>query len=224
METSNLPTDGPARLGRLFEEATPAELTYGLRWYADAHAWAQSLAERYGVTVDQVAGVTAALSPQTSWPENQRRVEAMLRTRKSPGFRHGIVKSHRILDGESPYDVLNTGTGPKSLAFYDNIARPTSSDAVTLDRHAVHAFVGMVLDDRERKRVLDRKGNYDAMADAYRLAAERKGVRAHVLQAVVWLVWRNRYGVSWLREDYMATPPVDAQALNPGLGPAPRDF
>lgn len=219
-----LPADGVDRLVRLFGEATPAERTAGLRWYADAHAWADGLATRYGVTVDQVAGITAALSPQTSWPENQRRTELLLSGRRVPGFRWGRDKAERIRDGESPAEVLSEGRGPKSLAFYDNISRPTTSDTVTIDRHAVHAYLGMILDDNARGRVLNPKGNYERIADAYRHAAARVGVRAHVLQAVVWLVWRNRYGVSWLREDYMATPPVDAQALNPGLGSVPNEF
>lgn len=218
----DIPTDAPERLLRLFGEATADELANGLRWYADAHAWAQGLAERYGVSVDIVAGITAALSPQTSWPENQRRTTSLLAHHKATGLQLGVRKALRMLEGESPADVLNTGTGPKSLAFYDNLARPTTSDAVTLDRHAVHAVMGMVLNDSERRRVLDR--NYDIIARHYRKAAERVGVRAHVLQAVVWLVWRNRYGLSWLREDYVATPAVDAQSLNPGLGPVPNDF
>ena len=51
-----------------------------------------------------------------------------------------------------------------------------------------------MLGDRAR-HVLDRKGEYERIADIYRSAAATLGVAPHVVQAVVWAAWRNRFGI-----------------------------
>jgi hypothetical protein len=178
------------RLIRLFTDATADELAYGLGWYVQAHETAAALGTAHGYTTRQVAGVIAALSPRSDWPQNVKRAGEMLASGDTYGLSNGRDKAKRILAGEDPADVLS---GPKTRAFFDNLADPLASSAVTIDAHAYDAAAGMVTNDRQRK-VLDRKGEYERIADIYRSAAGHLGVAPHVVQAVVWVVWRNRMG------------------------------
>lgn len=179
------------RLVRLFTDATDEELQYGLAWYSDAHEWARRVAGEYGLTTDAVAGILAALSPRTDWPQNKAKAEQLIATGETYGLTNGINKAKRILAGEAPADVLS---GPKTRAFYANLADPLGSTAVTVDTHAVNAAAGQVLTDQGLKRILGPAGGYEHVADAYRSAARLLGVAPHVVQATVWVVWRNRFG------------------------------
>jgi hypothetical protein len=185
--------DGAAtdRLVTLYQSATPAELASGLSWYSDAHAVASELASSHLRDTNTVAAIIAALSPRTDWPQNVKKTRELLATGDTYGLGNGRDKAKRILSGEDPDGVLS---GRKTRAFWSNIADPVNSRAVTVDSHAFDAAVGMVTNDDIRKRTLERKGGYEAVADAYRAAARVLGVAPHVVQAVVWTVWRNRAG------------------------------
>jgi len=180
------------RLSSLFLSATPVELDLGLTWYAAAHEEALGLCDDdgTGLTIDQAAGIIAALSPRCSWPHNVKRAVQLVSTGATYGLNNGVDKARRILAGEDPDTVLS---GNKVRSFYDNIARPATSESVTIDGHAYDAAAGHICSDRERK-ALERVGEYDRIADMYRWVASREGLAPHVVQATVWCVWRNRYG------------------------------
>lgn len=179
------------RIVRLYRSATPAERSQGLAWYGEAHDVAVSLAQAYNVSVSSAAGVIAALSPQSDWPQNITRARQLMAGGDTYGLGDGRRKASRIMSGEDPDKVLN---GPKVRAFWSNIADPVSSTAVTVDRHSLDAALGMVTTDAIRKSILERKGGYEAVEEAYRHAARRLGVAPHVAQAVAWTAWRNRNG------------------------------
>jgi len=180
------------RLVTLFSGATDEELAHGLSWYALAHDTAAALAEPYRgyITTDTAAGVIAALSPRSSWPQNVERARQLLATGDTYGLTLGRGKARRIVAGEAPLAVLS---GPKERSFYSNVSDPLGSDAVTIDAHAFDAAAGMVTSDPARK-ALGRVGEYERVAAMYRSAARTLGVAPHVVQAVVWVVWRNRFG------------------------------
>ena len=179
------------RIVAMFRSANAEELAYGLTWYQDAHTFAAEVAQRHGLTVRQVAGIIAALSPRTSWELNKVNAERLIATGDCPGLTLGRHRAQRIaFDAEDPADVLG---GPKVRSFFDNLADPLNSEAVVIDRHAFDAVAGQVTNDHTRKQ-LDRKGEYQRVSDIYRSAAHVLGVQPHVVQAVVWSVWRNRYG------------------------------
>jgi hypothetical protein len=56
-----------ANTDRLFTEAGPRGIDYGLPWYFVAHAHAQDIAARYDVPVPTAAAVIARLSPRNTW-------------------------------------------------------------------------------------------------------------------------------------------------------------
>jgi hypothetical protein len=178
------------RLIDLFNSATDDELAYGLNWYETANRWANKLAKANGLSLSQVAGITAALSPQCQWKVNQAKTVQLLSTGDTHGFGKCRDKAKAILAGAEPLSVLK---GAKERSFYDNIVDPLNSESVTIDRHAFDAVAGLVTDDRTRKQ-LERKGEYDRIAGIYRSAAHSIGVKPHVVQSVIWAVWRNRFG------------------------------
>jgi GNAT superfamily N-acetyltransferase len=56
-----------ANTDRLFTEAGPRGIDYGLPWYYTAHAHAQDIAAKYDVPVPTAAAVIARLSPRNTW-------------------------------------------------------------------------------------------------------------------------------------------------------------
>jgi hypothetical protein len=167
------------RIVRTFERATVADIEAGARWYDEAGDLAASLAAQHGHDVETVAAVIAALSPRTPWSRNVAGTVALLDDPDSPptyllgrnvSTALGVIEDGREL------------TGPKTRAFAANIAG--DREAVTVD---VWACRVAHLDED----ALSRKGAYDAVAHAYRLAARRVGVDPATCQATTWIVARN---------------------------------
>jgi hypothetical protein len=78
----------------------------------------------------------------------------------------------------------------KTGHFYRCILDPMDADAVCIDRHAHDIAVGEEYGARDRG--LGAKGRYALIAHCYREAALRLGELPSVLQAVTWVVWRDR--------------------------------
>jgi hypothetical protein len=167
----------------VLDRATPKQVVEGMNWYADAHSFARTLDRRY----TRAAGIIAALSPQTSWATNR-----MLATRAyadgtaSGSLGASCAKADAILSGLAPLDVLG---GDKVRSFFDNIARPKTSQAVTIDRHAHDIAVYQRMMSAPRQ-LLTRKGGYEMFADLYREAAGTVGILPLQVQAITWVVWR----------------------------------
>jgi len=179
-----------------YTSATDAERLSGLRWYEAAHKLAASLAHRYGYSVDTVCAVFAVISPRVSWTRNVQVATIAVSTgRLDLGYilPDNTVKVNRLLAGEAPADVVR---GEKVTNFYANIASSGKNDGVTIDVHAAHIALGMILDDKERDLLLKRKTpdgrkGYMFIADAYREAAWRLGLAVAQVQAVAWVAWRE---------------------------------
>lgn len=183
----------PAKIMRVFGQATPAELMRGMTWYDTAHNLA--------VTLDpanprQAAGVIAVVSPMMDWARNMEVAINAYQTGEMTGCLYSnAMKANRIMAGEPADEVIG---GRKVTAFFGVIADPTS-DAVVIDRHAFDIAVGRVTNDKSRG-ALSRKGVYDAFAAAYSTAARKLSVElgmpvsASQVQAVSWVVWRRLKG------------------------------
>jgi hypothetical protein len=172
---------------RVWGNATERDLNEGMEWYSTAHTFCRGLVGRYGITIEQAAGVTAAISPLLSWEKNLLFADTLVQTGDAPCLKRNVRKAQAILEGVDPLDVLG---GHKVRSFYDNILQPDTSNEVTIDRHAFDVAVGCVTNDQLRKQ-LDRKGMYRAFAQLYRDAAADLGVMAHQVQAVTWSAWRR---------------------------------
>jgi hypothetical protein len=85
-------------------------------------------------------------------------------------------------------DPLATLNGPKTSNFARNLLGDT--DAVTIDAWAARVALPE-LGRKDVDRVMGRKGVYDGIAEAYRTAADRRGVSPSTMQATTWIVARN---------------------------------
>jgi hypothetical protein len=178
---------------RTWDSATPEERRAGQLWYHDAHHIALSLSVFRQVPIETVAGVIAALSPQTSWADNVEATRAAFDGRwNTPQLKaqYGAnrEKARRIIEGEAPRLVLG---GWKVKAFYALIRDGGNPWDVCVDGHAVNVVLGKLRPGGDAP-TLRAHVAYETFARAYRGAAEHIGVQAHEVQAVTWLVQRRR--------------------------------
>jgi hypothetical protein len=167
-------------------DASAEQELQGRDWYPSAHRLAGSMADG---NVALGAGLLAALSPQTAWWLN---IELATEAYESgtPARHTGdcLAKAAKILAGADPVDVLPMDR--KTGHFYRSILDPTDADAVCIDRHAHDIAVGEEYGARDRG--LGAKGRYALVAHCYREAAQRLGELPSTVQAVTWVVWRDR--------------------------------
>lgn len=159
----------------------------GLTWYPEALSFCASAAKLFGLEINQVAGIVAALSPLQSWRRNKI-VALEFLERYSMGADlaglsqtgNNLIKAARIYNGENPLDVLG---GLKVRSFYRNIMLDDSS--VTIDRHAASiALDGANLCPSGDMRLTSKL--YAQIEQAYIECAELLGYKPYTLQAIVW--------------------------------------
>lgn len=166
--------------------ATTAQVDAGMTWYAEAHDFASYLSTTYGLSVSAAAGVIASGSPMTGWGLNKRNAERWI----SQGFADKylppmILKADAIINGADPLDILNSD---KVRNFYLCIASEGMHESsVCIDRHAWSVAIG------ERAEFAASKGRYNAASEAYRDAAALAILTPAQIQAITWVVWRNRF-------------------------------
>lgn len=172
------------RILRTFDRATPSDIEAGASWYAEAGSIADALAHK-ATSREHAATVLAHLSPRTTWSRNVAGAVSLLTDGTTAGcMAANVTRARKSLGTADPLSTLN---GPKTRRFALNILG--DRDAVTVDVWAARVALGKSTDDPER--VLGRKGVYDAIEHAYRLAAARRGVDPTTMQATAWVVARN---------------------------------
>lgn len=168
-----------------YAQSSELDREQGALWYPLAHLFAETV----GIgSVKRGAGIIAALSPQTSWAENKRLALSAC-SGKITG--HTGINCRKALACRQGYDPLEILGGRKVRAFYALILEPGNAFDVVIDRHAFDCALGYATNNLTRK-VLERVGGYDYVADAYRKAAAELGILPSVLQATVWLTWRRQ--------------------------------
>jgi hypothetical protein len=161
-----------ARLLRLWKAADPAN--GGREWYRESRGAAEAIARDSLVTLEQAAGVIAALSPRQSWRVNVRLAADACAGRPFGGLGSSLRNATRILRGEHPLDVLG---GPKTRAFYQAIMG--DDDAAVIDVWMIRAMG----DDAESAPTAKR---YAILAATLRSAARKAGVPTADFQAIIW--------------------------------------
>jgi hypothetical protein len=177
-----------------YNEATKDERHGGRVWYKHANQIARDLSNAHGVSVDKVAGLLSAYSPQTNWYHNIIHAARVVKRKLGVGgtggtpdnpkyfpakggtpFATGGKKewADRILSGEHHSSVLK---GFKTGAFARLIEHGGNTDdsnpEVVVDRHAYSVATGSrVSDDAFGKAGLGGKRKYDMVKDAYIRAA-----------------------------------------------------
>ena len=187
---SELMTGSTQNIIDVYESATEEQQMAGSNWYWMARHLAEELADRHEYPVENVAYAIAALSPVTDWITNQIAASEVCATGFTR-FQSGanIHKANRCLAGE-----LSALKGPKVERFAEAIIDPVGNSTACIDRHAFSIWMGTKQTDVQQK-VLQRKGAYEMVADAYAEAAQILDVPVHTVQAVTWVVWRDMHDV-----------------------------
>lgn len=178
------------RVYRKLKKISDTNSSAGRHWYSAAHDEAVSLSEKYPISTERAAAIIAVLSPGTSWEQNIKDAWELCE------FKHDAIvttyplnkhKALAIFEGRPLFDYVR---GNKVRSFFDNIARPEISTAVTLDRHMLR-FMLQSKDDRELQKVFSSSRNYSAMSERIRRHAYKRGLKPHELQAMLWLQVRE---------------------------------
>lgn len=166
--------------------------TTGKDWYFVAHAFARDLAAKHNLTVMQVAGVIASLSPLKSWDENKTITKQFLRNGRAKHTGVMVAKAKDIINYKGSFQkefILCTLNGNKIQNFFLNIAFPAVNDAVTIDRHAIAVALGYTPEAAKLKDITD--AQYNFFLNCYKLAAAKAGILPHEIQAITWVKWRQ---------------------------------
>jgi hypothetical protein len=200
------------------KQASQVELDNGLAWYSQAYNEAVTLAADYNLPLDRVIDVIACLSPQLRWSDNVKAAEAVIRYFLSGGFVPSIAdyiaKRSSLLDlsRQSGFDLpiaanvtgankvkalwilqgYNALSGQKVISFADNIRRFADSEAVTVDSHAILAWLGRI--DQKSVTIGANSRFYDIIAADYKRLARLLHVSPLEAQAIVWIVRRRLSG------------------------------
>ena len=187
-----------------YNAADPEIREWGTEWYDNANKYIQSLADKTGRTMEQVAGVVSAFSPRTAWdPANLTQATHFLLNYDPknpdalddnwPGLAENLKRAKRIADTKGDYASVYKalqGAGedaPKITSFYKNMLG--DEDAVTMDTWMARAIFGHgqdMFDGDTSQQVLGWAGAYDHMSNAVRRAAKDLGISPRALQAIVW--------------------------------------
>jgi len=173
------------------DQARSAEITEGLLWYTRANRLAQGLADRFGLTLEQAAGILAVMSPGVAWDTQVERtgawIEAELAAPGSAtfaGYTTNVNKARQLL----VKGTLGVIKGPKVTAFWRAIAGNT--EALALDRHALRAALGTYGPDGDLRNSMT-AGQRRTVEKAYRHCAKGYGLAPREFQAIVWCAQRR---------------------------------
>lgn len=128
----------PANIVNRFKEATAGEHAAGRDWYPAAHRTAVGLSKKYGVSVQEAAGLLATYSPQTPWGRNQ--VEAAETLRYGHGIggpKAAVWFSHNDPSVEDRVGVMATGVTRK---LADAVLTGEDFDEATAGRNKNGSF------------------------------------------------------------------------------------
>lgn len=172
--------------------ATDQEIRDGMDFYPGAHGLCRLFAGIHpSVTVEQVVGIYAALSPMNGWESNVANVLDILRDGEGASvntFEPNRVKAMRILHGEHPLSVLG---GRKVRAFYGGMASPDNTNLPPpVDRHLVCLALGSKLSKNDLSRAIGSSKVYTAIERAYLDLGAREGL-GNRLASIAWFVQRR---------------------------------
>lgn len=185
--------DMVARILDAYDKSSASDMAEGERWYETARITAAALCAGTALSVEQAAGVIAALSPRVRWESNVRAAaEVISAARRDPddnppnvaGYYRNVKKAWRIATGWHPDNVLG---GPKVTSFYRNICGDEYE--VTVDVWAARLAEGVTNKNGPAGK------RYKRIADAYRMAADARNVTPMIMQATTWVFTRRTYGI-----------------------------
>ena len=167
------------------------------RWYYEVNDYCTKLSEQYNVPLMKVAGMMSVLSPNVSFVQNIKSLEAFLETGGNctvSTYSKQKVKADNIyaLSDDATEEEVKAiiGKGLKTLAFFENIYRPHTSTSVTVDLWMVRWAKNM--------RIIPKSAGVQPTVKQYRKIeasivrrAKKAGMMPHEFQAVAWVEIRG---------------------------------
>ena len=108
----------------LLDQATPAQIQAGMKWYGEA----ASIADLIPAQKFQTIGALAALSPRNKWERNVKDTVSVFYDRRSAKvatFGACREKAIQCFLADSPAEVERILNGRKTVSFFNNILNPT---------------------------------------------------------------------------------------------------
>lgn len=181
-------TGSTANIMRVLNSANDAQIDAGVEWYERANRLAVELSEKHDYPVENVVFAIAALSPIKDWGGNKQATIELVETGDTKNQTpDNVAKAKRCLSGD-----LGALRGQKVTRFAEAILNPQGNSVACIDRHAFSIWMG---EKQSSFGVLNRKGAYEMVSDAYDIAAQISGRPVHEVQAITWVVWRDMHDV-----------------------------
>lgn len=197
-------TDGAKNVVGVFLQATLAERLFGERWYPSITDFLVKLAQETQITLYQVAGVMAALSPRNRWFRNMKDAEQFCTLYSNFGAERALAlkvatfgnnkrKALQILECKEPTKEAIEGIlrGAKTTAFFRCFIGYT--DHPCIDGHAYSVWIGERIPVTAIPTITPKR--QQLIEEDYRLAARWVDVSPRELQAITWLTWHRIYNI-----------------------------
>jgi hypothetical protein len=193
---------------KVYLAASKLETSQGRVWYSVARGICKDLADIYNVPLKTVACVMSVLSPATTWEKNVEYTDALLcdwvndsvdldGTMYSTYLANAtkaltMLNNNNVADGWYDAEFTELNSGFKTWSFAHNIYDETETHICTIDRHAYRVWK-FGLDNLGTIKVpsFTRK-QYNNIVLDYIFVANQVGITVESLQAITWLVIRNK--------------------------------
>jgi len=170
-----------------------AERRHAVSWYYEVNDFCQSLSEIYDVPLIKVAGIMSALSPNNTFASNCKSLEKFLKHKtdcKVSTFNGQKNKAKEIYFMENPTEekIKAVLSGLKTLSFFENIYRPKTSKAVTIDLWMIRWAKSLKLIPEKGSLTPKR---YRMLSDMVTKVANDLQLRPLEYQALLWVEQRG---------------------------------
>ena len=173
-------------INRIIDLSTPELTEAGKNWYKSAYDECVDIAINSQYTINQVVGAVAHISPRMRWSKNIEYTKQFIDTARAPVFNTSLNKAALALKSDNPIETFSPSSY-KTRSFYQNILN--DYQPVTVDTWAARIAIG----SNDGEKILGRKGMYQAISHAYKLAGNDNGLTPAETQAVAWCVMRGTH-------------------------------
>jgi hypothetical protein len=166
----------------------------GLQAYSRYHETMRRLGEHYGYSLETVAAVFAALSPNNDYIKNLKSTVTLLKAHRDRADVNSVTvstynrckfRAWRVLEGER---FLEFTKGPKTRNFYLSIVNPQDPEAVTIDGHMLNIWHGEL---KTMVQQASRSFRYFEVAGDIRQVAFAEFILPSQLQSILWFTWKR---------------------------------
>lgn len=194
--TKELAQYGIQNLQLALHKSTMKEFDEGMDWYECAKNRIE-LTRRSNfpwISTNKVIGIVAILSPNLHWESNIEAMEEFFVSQRVIATKQVTLAAKSWMIDQYQFSFK---TGPKISNFYHNLLDPQDPNYVTIDRHAIRAWLGPMharrFDDQCGRIGLNWK-SYNIIAEHYKEVSGHYGILPNQLQAICWQVARRQYG------------------------------